>query len=56
MMCLKEMQSIENEILCICHDKLRQLDRGMQRGGWYFAQKRNGVDLQLSGIAVVPQA
>lgn len=31
----------------------------MQRRGWYFVEKRNGVDLQLSSAlekdAVVPQ-
>lgn len=53
------MQSIENEILCICCDKLRQLNGGMQRRGWYFVWKENGVDSQLSSTlekdAVVPQ-
>lgn len=55
----KERQSIENEIVCIYCDKLRQLNGGMQRRGWYFVEKRNGVDLQLSSAlekdAVVPQ-
>lgn len=53
------MQSIENEILCICCEKLTQLNGGMQMEGWYLVEKRNGVDLQLSNAlgkdAVVPQ-